>query len=54
MLVSSWEMAIFCNIQKEFTLSPVLRLHGGPEKRIKSYTTDKKHKCKRKVKLVVL
>lgn len=46
-------MAIFCNIQKESTLSPVLRLHGGLEKRIKSYTTDK-NKCKRKLKLVVL
>ena len=36
------------NIQKEFTLRLVLRLHGGAKKRKKSYTTPKKNKHKRK------
>ena len=43
------------NIQKEFTLRLVLRLHGGAKKRKKSYTTPKKNKPKRKkLKLAVL
>ena len=43
------------NIQKEFTLRLVLRLHGGAKKRKKSYTTPRKNKPKRKkLKLAVL
>lgn len=44
------------NIQKESTLHPVLRLHGGAKKREKkSYTTPKKNKHQRKeIKLAVL
>nr|XP_054110975.1 ubiquitin-40S ribosomal protein S27a-like [Callithrix jacchus] len=44
------------NIQKESTLHPVLRFHGGAKKRKKkSYSTPKKNKHKRKkVKLAVL